>query len=233
MPSPICSWTLLKFFLKIAQARVGGKPEIFWFVFIFSYKQHLRQLGYCAPPLTLLKFGTIPHIICYNFQVWEWSSGLDSFSEQRQWQQQNFNWDFEWRERTVVCVARRDCSARSAPSKKKTSGGIMKISQLSDLSKTIICTLSKRGKKETEVWQKTSIFWKSDFQVGARFKKVRMPRDLPESQNFNKELIQLQKEDAVKQKKIAKIWSERLSTRFCIWRLLKWQRVLQIAQNNP
>ena len=28
-----------------------------------------------------------------------------------------------------------------------------------------------------------------------------MPRDLPESQNFNKELIQRQKEDAVKQKK--------------------------------
>ena len=27
-----------------------------------------------------------------------------------------------------------------------------------------------------------------------------MPRDLPESQNFNKELIQRQKEDAVKQK---------------------------------
>ena len=42
-------------FLKIADA--GSGPRIFWFSIIFSHKQHLRLLGYCAPQNVLPKFG--------------------------------------------------------------------------------------------------------------------------------------------------------------------------------
>ena len=46
--SVLPSSCLIQVFMKIADA--GSEPRIFWFSIIFSHKQHLRLLGYCAPP---------------------------------------------------------------------------------------------------------------------------------------------------------------------------------------
>ena len=58
------------FFLKVP--RSGGEPGIFLsFSFIFSHKQRLRPLGYCAPnyPCVFLHLGTIMVTILHRLLV--------------------------------------------------------------------------------------------------------------------------------------------------------------------
>ena len=63
------------FFLKVP--RSGGKPGIFLsFSFIFSHKQRLRPLGYCAPHSDWMALNCIKSLL--SFLVFEQKSSLSS-----------------------------------------------------------------------------------------------------------------------------------------------------------